>query len=238
MAPDLLFWMVKAWKAGSARSTACCCLCTLSYRMLRKCDASLWPKSVSYLEAIASLFGVANIFLIIHRSVWNFPAALVMVALTGVVLWDAKLYSDAGLQLFFFVVNIVGWLLWSRNKGQEGQIVVDRLGVFGRMGWTVAAMLAIYGWGWFMALNTDATNPWWDASVAMLSIVAQILMTRRYIDNWHWWIVINIISIALYWQKELYWFTGLYVIFLGMAVWGLVEWRRVEARQHQAEKAA
>jgi nicotinamide mononucleotide transporter len=189
---------------------------------------------VSYLEALAALFGVANILLIVRRSVWNFPAALVMVALTGIVLWDAKLYSDAGLQAFFFIVNTLGWVLWSRNRGAAGEIIVDRLGSIGRLVWIALAMAATYGWGWFMALNTNATNPWWDASVAMLSVAAQILMTRRYIDNWHWWIVVNILSIGLYWQKQLFWFTGLYVIFLGMAVWGLIEWRRAEARQRDA----
>lgn len=189
---------------------------------------------MSYLEALAALFGVANILLIVRRSVWNFPAALVMVTLTGVVLWDAKLYSDAGLQAFFFIVNILGWVLWTRNRGAAGEIIVDRLGSIGRLVWIALAMAATYGWGWFMAMNTNATNPWWDASVAMLSVAAQILMTRRYIDNWHWWIVVNILSIGLYWQKQLFWFTGLYVIFLGMAVWGLIEWRRAEARQRVA----
>ena len=82
-----------------------------------------------------------------------------------------------------------------------------------------------------MAGHTQASFPYWDASVAVLSVCAQILMTRRYIDNWHWWIVINILSIGLYAAKGLYWFTGLYILFLGMAVLGLVEWRRAEARQ-------
>lgn len=186
---------------------------------------------MSLLEAIAALFGVANILLIVRRSVWNFPAALVMVSLTGIVLWDAKLYSDAGLQVFFFVVNILGWVLWARNRGEEGEIVVERLGTLGRIAWIAVALIAIYGWGWFMAINTDAAWPWWDASVAMLSVAAQLLMTRRYIDNWHWWVVVNLISIMLYWNKHLYWFTGLYVIFLGMAVWGLVEWRAAERAQ-------
>ena len=193
---------------------------------------------MSYLEALAALFGLANIVLIVRRSVWNFPAALIMVTLTGVVLWDAKLYSDAGLQAFFFIVNILGWVLWARNRGAAGEIMVDRLGVVGQVVWIALAMAATYGWGLFMALNTDATNPWWDASVAMLSIAAQILMTRRYINNWHWWIVVNILSIGLYWQKQLYVFTGLYVIFLGMAVWGLIEWRRAEARQRAQSAAA
>lgn len=193
---------------------------------------------MSWLEAIASLFGIANILLIVRRSVWNFPAALVMVTLTAIVLWDARLYSDAGLQAFFFVVNILGWVLWARNQGDAGEIIVRRMRLSGRIMAVALAMAATWGWGLFMAFNTDATNPWWDASVAMLSVTAQILMTRRFIDNWHWWIVVNLISIGLYWQKQLYWFTGLYVIFLGMAVWGLVEWRRAEARQKAAGATA
>ncbi len=193
---------------------------------------------MGWLEALAALFGVANILLIVRRSVWNFPAALVMVTLTGIVLWDAKLYSDAGLQAFFFVVNIFGWVLWARNRDEAGEIIVRRMSRFGQAIAIALAMAATWGWGLFMAFNTDATNPWWDASVAMLSVAAQILMTRRLIDNWHWWIVVNVISIGLYWQKQLYWFTGLYVIFLGMAVWGLIEWRRAEARQRSAGELA
>ena len=189
---------------------------------------------MSVLEFIAALFGVLNIVLIVKRSVWNFPAALVMVTLTAIVLWDVQLYSDAGLQLFFFIVNLIGWRLWLQHQGVEGDVIVARLGMAGQMAWIVAALLAIWGWGWFMAMNTNASYPWWDASVAMLSVVAQILMTRRYINNWHWWVVVNLISIGLYWQKQLYWFTGLYVLFLGMAIWGLIEWRRAEARQRAA----
>ncbi|MEY5008667.1 MAG: hypothetical protein RL764_1983 [Pseudomonadota bacterium] len=189
---------------------------------------------MSLLEVLAALFGLANIALIIRRSVWNFPVALVMVSLSGVVLWDARLYSDAALQIFFFIVNILGWVLWARNQGAAGEIMVDRLGLTGQIIWTSSALAAVWGWGWFMAGHTQASFPYWDASVAVLSVCAQILMTRRYIDNWHWWIVINILSIGLYAAKGLYWFTGLYILFLGMAVLGLVEWRRAEARQKGA----
>lgn len=186
---------------------------------------------MSVLEAIAALFGLVNIILIVRRSVWNFPAALIMVSLTGVVLWDARLYSDAGLQIFFFIVNLLGWVLWHRHKGAQGEVKIDRLGLSGQLAWVAMALSFIWGWGRFMATHSDASFPFWDASVAVLSICAQIMMTRRYINNWHWWIVINILSIGLYWQKQLYWFTGLYVVFLGMAIWGLVAWREAEADQ-------
>ena len=186
---------------------------------------------MSVLEAIAALFGLVNIILIVRRSVWNFPAALIMVSLTGAVLWDARLYSDAGLQIFFFIVNLLGWVLWHRHKGAQGEVKIDRLGFSGQLAWVAMALSLIWGWGRFMATHSNASFPFWDASIAVLSICAQIMMTRRYINNWHWWIVINILSIGLYWQKQLYWFTGLYVVFLGMAIWGLVAWREAEADQ-------
>ena len=82
-----------------------------------------------------------------------------------------------------------------------------------------------------MTNHTDASYPFWDAGVAMLSVVGQILMTRRLIENWYWWIAVNIISIPLYILKELYLTAGLYGLFLVLAIAGLVEWRKVQARQ-------
>ncbi len=189
------------------------------------------PGYVSILEIIASLLGVANIILIVRRSIWNYPFALTMVALYGFIFYDAKLYSDAGLQVFFFAVNLYGWWAWSRNRADEGDIVVERLSGIGRLLWIGGSLSAIAIWGMFMTANTDASYPYWDAAVAMLSVAGQILMTRRYIENWHWWIVVNLISVPLYLMKGLYLTTGLYSLFLILAVLGLVEWRRAEAKQ-------
>jgi nicotinamide mononucleotide transporter len=79
-----------------------------------------------------------------------------------------------------------------------------------------------------MARTTDASLPYWDSAVAMTSIAAQILMTRRYIENWHWWIAVNLVSIPLYLVKGLTVTAGLYAVFLAMAVGGLIAWRRAE----------
>ena len=183
---------------------------------------------VSLLEIVAVLFGIANITLIIRRSLWNYPFALAMVALYGVIFWEAKLYSDAGLQAFFFVVNLYGWWAWGRDKAGAGSIVVDRLSVHGRAYWALGSLTAVLLWGGLMATYTDASYPYWDAAVAMLSVCAQILMTRRYIDNWTWWIAVNLISIPLYLGKGLYLTAGLYGLFLLLAIVGAIEWKRAE----------
>jgi nicotinamide mononucleotide transporter len=183
---------------------------------------------MSPLEMVAAALGLANIMLIVRRSVWNFPFALAMVSLYAVIFWQAKLYSDAGLQVFFFAINLYGWWSWRGNAADEGEIVVQRLGWRGRSLWLALALGASLLWGTVMARTTDASYPLWDASVAMWSVAAQILMTRRYIENWHGWIAVNLISIPLYLIKGLWLTAGLYAVFLGMAVWGLVEWLRAE----------
>jgi nicotinamide mononucleotide transporter len=183
---------------------------------------------MSMIEIGAVLLGIANIVLIIRRSVWNFPVAIVMVALYFIIFRDAKLYSDAGLQVFFAGINLYGWWSWNRNKGDSGVISVRRLPATAYALWIAGSIMAIWAWGAIMHAETDASYPYWDASIAMLSIVGQILMTRRFVENWHYWIIVNIISIPLYIVKDLHLTAGLYGIFLVLAVAGLVEWRKAE----------
>jgi nicotinamide mononucleotide transporter len=186
---------------------------------------------MSAIEIFATLFGVANIILIIRRSVWNYPLALVMVSLYFVIFQEAKLYSDAGLQIFFFLINLYGWIAWHRAQGAAGQIEVLTLSRSAQAYWALSNIAAIAIWGSIMARYTDASFPYWDGAVAMLSVTGQILMTRRYIDNWLYWIVVNVISIPLYIVKDLYLTAGLYALFLGLAIAGLIEWRRANKAQ-------
>jgi nicotinamide mononucleotide transporter len=181
---------------------------------------------VTSLEITATLLGLANIILIVRRSVWNYPFAIAMVALYFFIFRDAKLYSDAGLQVFFFVVNLYGWWAWSRNAGADGAVSVERLSPRALALWIAGSILATLIWGAFMARFTDASLPLWDAGVAMLSVTAQLLMVRRKVENWYWWITVNAVSIPLYLTKGLLLTAGLYTLFLALAVWGLIEWRR------------
>jgi nicotinamide mononucleotide transporter len=182
---------------------------------------------MSPLEWFAAGLGILNIVLIVRRSVWNFPVALVMVTIYGTIFAGIKLYSDAGLQVFFFVLNLYGWWAWSRNKQEEGTLVVEKLATVERVGIVILTAIVIALWGYLMQHYTDASHPWWDGAVAMISVAAQILMTRRYLENWHGWIVVNLLSIPLYIVKGLYPTAGLYVLNLAIAIAGLIEWQKV-----------
>ena len=186
---------------------------------------------MSVIEAIATLLGVANILLLVRRSIWNYPFGLVMVALYARIFFASRLYSDAGLQLFFFAIQLYGWWAWWRAGGVQHAIRVERLTPAARIAWLAMIALSSLCLGAIMGSYTDASYPWIDATVAIASVAAQILLARRRIENWVVWIAVDAIAIGLYAAKQLYLTSGLYGLFLIISIAGLIEWARVERRQ-------
>ena len=182
------------------------------------------------LEILAFGLGLANVTLVVLRSIWNYVFGLAMVALYAVIFVHTKLYSDALLQVFFFVVQIYGWWNWARVKAETGEIAVGTLPDRERLLWLAAAAVGSAGWGYAMFRFTDASFPWLDATLAIVSVVAQILQSRRKLESWWLWIAVDIGSVALYAAKGLKLTMLLYTIFLALAIWGLIDWRRVARR--------
>ena len=180
---------------------------------------------MSPIETAAFVLGVVNIVLLVRRSIWNYPFALAMVALYAHVFFEAKLYSDALLQLFFFVVNLYGWWQWRRSQAREGDIMVELMSNRARLGWAAGCAVGIAVWGWLMHRFTDASYPWWDAGVAIVSVAAQIMLAKRWLENWVLWIGVDLVSIGLYAAKGLWLTMVLYAVFLALATWGLIDWR-------------
>ncbi|MES2444573.1 MAG: nicotinamide riboside transporter PnuC [Pseudomonadota bacterium] len=184
---------------------------------------------MSPIEIAAFLLGLANVTLVVRRSIWNYPFGLAMVALYAWIFLGAKLYSDAVLQLFFFAVQIYGWQQWARARADAGEVRVELLSRGARSLWLAGCAVAAAAWGMLMHRYTDAAFPWWDGTIAMLSVAAQILMSKRYLENWVLWIAVDALAIGLFAVKGLWLTALLYAIFLVLASWGLVHWARVRA---------
>ena len=185
------------------------------------------------IEASAAALLVVNVVLVARRSVWNYPFAIVAVAIYGVVFARARLYSDMVLQGFFLAANVYGWVNWARVRQEAGEVAVGTLGGVARSGWAAGIVAAALGWGLLMHRYTDASYPWWDAGNAAASIAAQVLQARRRIESWWLWIAVDVASIPLYAVKELWFTTALYVLLLVISVAGLIDWRRALVRQRR-----
>lgn len=190
---------------------------------------------MSPFELLAVLLGIANIVLLIRRRIENYPCGLLMVALYAWIFFHAKLYSDTLLQVFFFIIQIVGWVEWSRARNSTRSEVPVRSSSPRTLLLSLASTIAGAALlGAAMQRWTDASFPFADAVVAALSVVAQFLLNSRRTENWLWWIAADLVAAVLYTRKALYPTAALYVLFLVMAVLGYRTWRAQAALHIEA----
>jgi nicotinamide mononucleotide transporter len=181
---------------------------------------------MSPVEIAAALLGVANIVLLVRRSIWNYVFGLASVALYVVIFHSALLYSDAALQVFFFVVQLYGWWNWYHAREGDGLIRVELMTNVERWAWSAMTVVAAAGEGWYLWRYTNDSAPWLDATTTAMSVVAQYLLSMRKLENWILWMAVDVVQVVLYYWKGLYPTTGLYIIYLVMSGVGFWEWRR------------
>ncbi len=179
-------------------------------------------------EIAGTVLGVIGVALMIRQNIWGWPVGLVQVAVYAWVFHEAKLYSDAILQVCFFVIQGYGWWHWLRGKhtAARSDLPVTQLGAAAIAGWVAVGALVTAGWGTYMHRTTDAALPYWDAFILGFSLIAQWLQARKKLENWAGWVVVNTVAIGVFWAKDLRLTAGLYVIFWLMALWGWREWRQ------------
>ena len=178
------------------------------------------------LEAVAVVVTVVAVYLTARQVVWCWPTALVSVSLYAVVFHQARLYADMGLQAVYFILSVYGWWAWLRGGEDHGELQVSVAS------WRQRALLLVLGavgggaLGVVLWRHTDASLPYLDSFLTAYSLVAQWLMARKILDSWVLWIAVDVAYVGMFVFKGLLLTAGLYFGFIGLAVLGLVQWRR------------
>lgn len=189
---------------------------------------------MNLVELAAILTGLANVWLTTRQNIWCWPIGLVMVTLYIVIFYQARLYSDMGLQVIYIFMQVYGWYYWLRGAGnvpgtnadggQQQEARVSRLSPTWLATCAATAVLGTAGLGYLMDTFTDADLAYWDATTTVLSLLAQWLLGRKILESWVLWILVDVLAIGIYFTKGLYLTGGLYVVFLGLATSGLLQW--------------
>lgn len=181
---------------------------------------------MSVIELIAASLGVLAVWLTIRQNLWCWPIGLVMVLIYSWIFYDVKLYSDMLLQGIYAVLQLYGWWQWMRGGSQHSGRQISCLGVNGLLLSLAIGATASLALGYGMATYTDAAAPWLDASLTAFSLVAQVWMAQKRLENWLLWIILDVIFVGLFIHKELYLTAGLYALFTLLAVHGWRQWQR------------
>jgi nicotinamide mononucleotide transporter len=177
-------------------------------------------------ELVAVVVTLAAVYLTTRQIIWCWPTSLVSVSMYAVVFFQAKLYADMGLQAIYFVLAIYGWWTWLHGGEDYGKLKVSRSSrVLGMVLFAIGA-----GFGFVLGTTlhrfTDASIPFMDSTLSSFSIVAQWMQTRKLLESWLVWIVVDVLYVGMFIYKGLFLTAGLYAVFLYLALRGYLNWKR------------
>ena len=211
---------------------------------------------LSWIEAVGTLAGLLCIWLASLEKIANYAFGLINVTLFAVIFFQIQLYASLLLQLFFFAANVYGWYAWSRQTtDNQAALTIRWLPLPKAIGWAAVCVIAVglmtiyidpvfafltrtavalmNALGFTVAMPTLQPDafPFWDACLMVLSIVAMVLMTRKYVENWLLWVVINVISVMVFARQGVYAMSLEYAILTLIALNGSWLWIKSARRQ-------
>jgi len=190
----------------------------------------LWDSPVTWIEVVAFVLAVWMVVCNMRVNPLAWPLAMASSLGYALLFAQYKLYGEAGLQFVFIAVAVWGWWQWLQGRGRDGaRLKVRRLGVRGRWAALITTLLLWPAIALLLMRYTDSDLPWFDALPTAGSLVAQVLLGRKLVDNWPAWVAVNVVSVGLFAAKGLWLTVILYGLFTLMALAGWRAWSRLAA---------
>jgi nicotinamide mononucleotide transporter len=177
------------------------------------------------LEEISVAFALVYVALAIRQSPWCWPAALISAALMAVVVLDTRLYFQAALQIFYLAMAIYGWQQW-QSGGDRGKGVRVHRWPLTRHALVLAFIAVASLLAWLALRRTADAMLFLDSLTSIASVVTTFMVTRKLIENWIYWFVIDAVLVYVFLARGLIWIAGLYAVYLVMVIFGFRAWQK------------
>ena len=186
----------------------------------------LFGLSSTPLELISFILSVITVALNIRQLHWAWLFSILSSGLYALVFLDARLYGDMGLQFVFILTSVWGWHLWLWGDKEHKVSSVSYLSVRGRATSLIAWVMGFAVLAWFLKSFTDTDVPYTDGFLTAGSLLGQVMLSRKKMENWIVWISVDVLYVGLYIYKGLMLTAVLYAVFVVMAVMGWRAWSR------------
>lgn len=178
----------------------------------------------TFLEIAGTVASLLFCYLIIKENIWCWLFGIIASIISIFLFVQSTLYAEAILAVYYVAIGFYGWAMWQRNKNillyiSEWTLKANLIAI------SISAILSAF-LGFILATYTNATNPYTDAVITIFSFLASYKEARKILSGWLFWIVINATSIILYFQRSLYYYAALALVYTIMSIWGYYNWNK------------
>lgn len=187
-------------------------------------------------ELLAALFGVLSVWYSRKNHILVYPTGIISVLLYVYICYMAKLYADAGLNFYYFIMSVIGWVNWSRKKEDNYVFPISYCTPKEWLSGTAVFLLTLVTLISILHHYTDSNTVIADSLVSASAATAMWWMARRKIESWYAWTISNLVAIPLFYIKNLHFTVAQYILFLILAVWGYFTWKNEWNKEHAYRK--
>ncbi|RUO20264.1 nicotinamide riboside transporter PnuC [Aliidiomarina haloalkalitolerans] len=181
-------------------------------------------------ELIAVAMAIAYVLLAIRQSLWCWPAAIISASIYTVLFFQGRLYMETLLQVFYVVMAVYGYWSWryssAAQSAQTEQLPIGRKSWQWHLQWGLVLLPLSLAIAWLLQRYTDADFAYLDSITTVFSFFATFLVARKLLENWLYWIVIDLLYVGLFWFKGFHATAVLFAIYTIMAIVGYLKWRQ------------
>ena len=174
----------------------------------------------SIIESLAVFFSLLYVILATKENIWCWGAALISVSLYIYICFTAKLYPETGLQIFYLIMAIIGYFTWNKKSKEK----IKEWSEFKHLIIIILGALFSFIMGFYFFTYTESAMPIIDSITTTFSIIATYMVVKKVLGNWLYWIVIDLLSVYMYFHRDLHLTSLLFVAYATIAVFGYISW--------------
>lgn len=190
---------------------------------------------MNYLEIIGTLIGLLYLWLEYRASIYLWIAGIIMPAIYIFVYYDAGLYADTGINVYYLLAAIYGWIVWQKGNNKKIDLPIRHTPIQRILPLAAVFIASFFAIAWLLINYTDSNVPWLDSFTTALSIIGMWLLAQKYVEQWLAWIAVDVVSCGLYIYKGLDFTAVLYGLYSVIAIFGYYKWIRLMNKTSQTK---
>lgn len=188
----------------------------------------------NWLEIVGTIIGFVYLWQEVKASIWLWLTGIVMPAIYTIVYYKSGLYADFGIQIYYIIAAIYGFLVWKFGKkdNKKAELMIVHTSARQAVVLAVIAVLVFIPIYLILTNFTDSTVPFYDSATTALSVVALWMLAKKHVEQWFVWIAVDAVSSGLYFYKGIYFTAVLYAVYTVVAIYGYKKWNLMEKTQN------